>query len=429
MSEGMFRAGDYSIKKFELISSTGGSINLLGAFDELSIFEDLYNESISGQVLVKDSKNMIGSLDLHGNEHLYIIFDKPSLDEPIEKFFRVYKVSNRIVKSRTSTAYAINFTTEDQLISNQYKLSKSCRQSADAEIINILKNNINVNPNKIISRNFEPSFGATNLVIPYMRPFQAIQFITSRTVNRNGSHFFFYENREGYNFKSLENILSQKVYKNYFLTPKILEAPNPALNFSAINSLIIDQNFDTLGTLMTGGFGGRMKNLNILKRFYYETDISLLNKKNIIGKGYPINDMANKIGDNLFQTPQAFEKYFINTTLNVDFDDYPNDSEKFILRSMEQSLLNNFRMTVTVPGDPLVKVGDLIDVNLPAFAQNINPEQELDEFYSGIMLVTSVRHSITPTDHITYMTVVKDSVANKIPAAAESTLLNRAKNE
>jgi hypothetical protein len=139
--------------------------------------------------------------------------------------------------------------------------------------------------------------------------------------------------------------------------------------------------------------------------------------------------MKNKIGDNLFQTPQAFEKYFINTTLNADFDDYPNDSEKFILRSMEQSLLNNFRMTATVPGDPFIKVGDLINVNLPAFAQNINPEQELDEFYSGIMLVTSVRHSITPTDHTTYLDVVKDSVANKIPATAESTLLNRAKNE
>jgi hypothetical protein len=111
----------------------------------------------------------------------------------------------------------------------------------------------------------------------------------------------------------------------------------------------------------------------------------------------------------------------------LDLDDFPNNSEQYIFRSMEHSLLHNFRATITIPGDPFIKVGDVIFVNLPKFAQSITGDQKLDEFYSGKMLVMGVRHTVTPAAHTTYLEVVKDAVEGTLSDASNGALLLKAK--
>lgn len=428
-SPGIFKLGDYQVKAFKLLSSTGAVLDLYTSFSELTIFENLYEESMSGYVMITDSNDSTSTMDLHGSEFIQITLDKPSLDEPLEKFFRVYKISNKTIKNKVSTAYVIHFITEDNFVSNQYKISRAFSGPADVSVISILRNDIKVNPEKINLKNIESAFGELNVVIPYMNPFRAIQYLASRATNKNGSYYFFYENREGYNFKSLENILTGKIYKTYNLSPKILESPNPSDSFSSLNEILINQNFDTLSTMITGGFAGRMKNFNILRRQYTENDLNLTNRAGYpsLGKGYPVNNLTNRKGDSLLTSFQAFEKYFVSTTSNSDYDDEPNNSEQMIFRSMEHSILHNVRMTVTIPGDSLIKVGDIISINLPRFKQSTAAQQTLDEFYSGSMLVLALRHTITPTAHTTYLEVVKDSVAGTLSNASGSTLLEKAK--
>jgi hypothetical protein len=426
---GILRFGDFEIKALELISSTGAIYNLYTSFSELSIFEDIYTSALSGHIFVTDSNDMSGTMDIHGGEFLHIILDKPSLGEPIEEFFRVYKISNKVVKNKNSTAFVMHFVTEDQFVSNQYKISRAFTGPADTSVLSILRNDLNVNVRKLKLSNFESAFGETNVVIPYMHPFQAIQYFASRATNKNGSFYFFYENRDGYNFKSLETILNGQVYKTYSLTPKVLDAPRPEVSASSINEIIINQNYDTLTTMSTGGFAGRMRNLNVTRRTYTENDLNITNRHSYpaLGKGFPVNNLTNRKGDSLLTTFQSFEKYSVSTTANLDLDDFPNNSEQFIFRSMEHSLLHNFRATVTIPGDPFIKVGDIIFINLPKFAQSITGDQKLDEFYSGKMLVMGVRHTVTPAAHTTYLEVVKDAVEGTLSDASNGALLLKAK--
>lgn len=426
---GILRFGDFEIKALELISSTGAIYNLYTAFSELTIFEDLYSSSLSGHIFVTDSNDMSSTMDIHGAEFIHIILDKPSLDEPIDQFFRVYKTSNKIVKNKNSTAFVMHFITEDQFVSSQYKISRAFSGPGDASVMSILRNDLNVNALKIKLSNFEPAYGETNVVVPFMKPFQAIQYLCSRTTNKNGSFYFFYENRDGYNFKSLENILGGQVYKTYSLTPKLLDVPRPEVSSESLNEIIINQNYDSLTTLTTGGFAGRMRNLNVVRRTYTENDLNITNRQNYpaLGRGFPVNNLTNRKGDSLLTTFQAYEKYAVSTTANLDLDDFPNNSEQYIFRSMEHSLLHNFRATVTIPGDPFIKVGDIISINLPKFAQSITGDQKLDEFYSGKMLVVGLRHTVTPAAHTTYLEVVKDAVAGILSDASNSALLEKAK--
>lgn len=426
---GILRFGDFEIKALELISSTGAVYNLYTAFSELSIFEDIYSSSMSGHIMVTDSRDMSSTMDIHGGEYLHISLDKPSLNEPINQFFRVYKISNKIIKNKNSTAFVMHFITEDQFLANQYKISRAFSGPADASVISILRNDLSVDSRKIKLTNFEPAYGEVNIVVPFMKPFQAIQYLCSRATNKNGSFYFFYENRDGYNFKSLETILNARIYKSFSLTPKVIDAPRPEVSATSINEIIINQNYDVLTTLTTGGFSGRMRNLNVVRRRYTENDLNITNRQNYpaLGKGFPINNLTNRKGDSLFTTFQAFEKYSVSTTANLDLDDVPNNSEQFIFRSMEHSLLHNFRATVTIPGDPFIKVGDIIIINLPKFAQIITGDQKLDEFYSGKMLVVSVHHVVSPASHTTYLEVVKDSVAGTLSSASNSALLEKAK--
>jgi len=430
-STGIFRLGDYEVKAFRLLSSTGATLDLYTAFSELKIFEDIYSASVSGYILITDSNDNFSTMDLHGSEFLYLKLDKPSLDEPYERYFRVYKIANKIVKNKNSTAYSIHFTTEDHFISNQYKISRAFSGPADVSVLSILKKDIKTSSNKIALRNFESPYGDLNLVIPYMNPFQAINFIASRTMNENGSFFLFYENFDGYNFKSLESILKGNVYKTYNFRPKTLEKANPADSFHSIDDITINQNYDTLTTMLNGGFAVAMKNVNILRRQFSVNNYNITNRAGYptLGKGYPVNNYTNRKGDSVFTSFDAFTKYFVTTTANSDYDDQPNYSEKFAFRSMEHALLHNCRMTVSIPGDFLIKVGSIISLNLPKFAQSTKSEQDLDEFYSGSMLVMGVSHVITPTSHKTHLEIVKDSLAETLSGAANNSELEKAKNE
>jgi hypothetical protein len=382
-------------------------------------------------VLITDSNDSAGTMDLHGSEFVHLILDKPSLDEPLERYFRVYKISNKIVKNKNSTAYSIHFTTEDHFVANQYKISRAFSGPADVSVLSILRKDLKVNPSKINLKNFESPFGELNIVIPYMNPFQAINFIASRTMNDNESFYLFYENYDGYNFKSLESILKGSVYKTYNFMPKVLDVPNPADSFHSVNDITINQSYDTLTTMLNGGFATRMKNLNILRRQYSVNNFNITNRPEYptLGKGYPVNNFTNRKGDSVFTSFEAFEKYFVTTTANADYDDIPNYAEKIVFRSMEHALLHNSRITLTIPGDFLVKVGSIISLNLPKFSQSTKSQQDLDEFYSGSMLVMGVSHVITPTSHTTHLEVVKDSFAESLSSASGNSELEKAKNE
>ena len=92
---GVNNSKDYEIKSLELINSGGQTIDLRDIFVELQIFQDIYSSVMNGNILINDGNDTFSNFYLCGNEYLKVSIDKPGLNRPLERLFRIYKTTDR----------------------------------------------------------------------------------------------------------------------------------------------------------------------------------------------------------------------------------------------------------------------------------------------------------------------------------------------
>ena len=165
MPEGPISSKESSIKKLDLISSTGQSINLAEVYVQLQIYQDIFAQCMSGKLLLIDSKETFSNFFLCGNEYLHVVIDKPGLNRPFERIFRVYKVGDRKPVSNTGQSYDIYFCSDELISSNSILVSKSYKSSKIKDVIlDILNKELKVEPNRIAK--LEDTQGNFDFIIP-----------------------------------------------------------------------------------------------------------------------------------------------------------------------------------------------------------------------------------------------------------------------
>ena len=102
-------------------------------------FAALANDgSVTGEVLMSDSISLIDRAGLCGGEYLNLQFTKKRYDTPdngISKKFRIYRVSERILKNQETENYTLNFCSEEFFLSEQMKISKAYKGMTISEMV------------------------------------------------------------------------------------------------------------------------------------------------------------------------------------------------------------------------------------------------------------------------------------------------------
>ena len=423
---------------FTSIDSRDFTPNLI----ELSYNEDVFNNTASGYLMVLDSMGFINNLHFNGNEFIRISFGKgDTTTNIIDKTFRIFNVARRDPKSEGNTeTYSIYFCSEELLLSEQYKISKSYKGSDITTNINDILNTYLKVPAKKISK-IDKTYGIYDFIIPYLKPFDAINWLSTyaRPGENNfgswsmiGADMVFYEDKFGYNFRSLQSLYSQRPMRQYFYNPKNLSITDMAYNLSNALSYEIMDSFDTLGAINQGVFANRLLSIDILLRRYKTTDFSYNNyaQKASHLNSYPIiNNYQNRFGDKLYETPEAsFKMVFSNSDQNdsslvkskpgsVAHDIF---AETYIPNRTAQIPLANYtRVKISVPGDPALTAGVVINFNLTS--KNPDPQlKETDKFYSGNYLVTAVRHLLTTGQYRTVLELCKESTTEPYASVKNS---------
>ena len=224
---GIINVQDYSLETL-IIHTSVASFDLKLSMIEMSYVEDLFASVCSGYVFIAESSGFIETLALNGTEYLRVRFSKfGDNNSVIDKLFRVYKVSRRKLEGTTyKESYMINFCSDELLLSEQYKISKRYKNSLISDNINdILKNYLQV-PTKrtgIIER----TYGQYDLIIPTLKPFDAINFMINyaRPSPQNpGADMMFYEDKNGFQFRSLQTLMKLPIYQEYSYKPKNLNS-------------------------------------------------------------------------------------------------------------------------------------------------------------------------------------------------------------
>lgn len=427
---GIKNSKDYALTNLTLLSSIG-SLDLKNTFEEISYNEDLFNNSLSGYVYIIESSGLIETAAMNGTEFLRLTFSKfGDSNNQIDKLFRVYKVGKRKLEGTMfKESYVLYFCSEELLLSEQYKISKRYKDSLISDIVSdVLTNYLKVPSNK--SGTIEATYGKYDFIIPTLKPFDAINFVTNyaRPNPQNpGADMLFYEDKNGFQYRSLQSLMKQTSYYTYTYKPKNIDSKD--LNTDVHNVLTYEflDSFDTLNGITSGTFANQLISLNPLTRTkkitnfdytVYSRQAKLLNSHGII------DDSTNRKGDNLGQASQSMLK-LIFSNFDSESNSYVagvpgasgNDiyAETFIpYRTAQLGLANYTRLRISVPGDCNLTVGRVLTFNLSS--RNLTNKGALDKYYSGNYFITGVRHLIDLTSFRTILEITKESVPNAYPA-------------
>lgn len=428
---------DFYLESCKIVTALNQPFDFSKMVVEINYFEDIYNSCITGNLVLNDSNSMLNTLGFSGNDYLILTFKKPGDDKfKLSKTFRIFSVSDRHQAKDQNENYILNFCSEEYILSEQYKISKSYPNKKISDIvIDIIQNQLKVSPDKFLARNIEETKGLNNFIIPNLKPFEALNWLCTRALSNNskteGSPYLFYENLEGFNFKSLQTLYSNPIYRTYRYEPKNLTMPDDSrvqdLNMELSNVLAYEtiSNFNTVDSINSGMFANRLIAVDPVRQTYTVNDFDLLKyftpdtpKLNTFP---PISDSVNRIGDTSNSTYDAVLKVATTNTGQTTLNRYiktkqpsirDTNIEKYVpYRTSQIPQLNTIRYKISIPGDPLITVGTVIEFMLPENRYIEDGTRMWDQYYSGNFLVTALRHKIDQENKfITILEISKESL-------------------
>jgi len=438
---------DVKINEVVIHPSSGRGEDITSIVNVINIHEDLFLPVITGSVQLIDGRALPGTLSLHGNEFITISFNRPDdqgIDTKYTKSFRIYKIGERGQAGTTQAqSYIIYFCSEELVYSNQLLLSKTYKGGSCTDYVKkILTKDLKTNSNRIVDQNFEPSSGDAFHVLTKYKPFEAINHFANRSFNNNYSSFVFFENKDGFNFSSLERLfkrptLNELSYNTSKFTNEIQNAVFK--NSNDMNKFEIAQTFDILKNTRKGAYSSTHLTLDILTQQYRRNKYSVVDEKNkkiMMDGNFPFNDAKNRGGKALYEEYDSCMKYSI-TNLGQTNNPYfqskvqrvldTNIENTLIQRNMQLNLLQSTALECIVPGNPFYSVGYMLDFNMPAFSQNLNNERLIDPYYKGKYLITETRHMISGGKLQTMLRLSKNSVATAYDKASETEGFSKAR--
>lgn len=421
---GSYGPQDASIDQLNFRSAGGDNVDLKKVMIELSYFEDIYSFSTSGYVVVRDSLGLIEKLQITGKEYIDITFGKQrSGANNIKKSFRVYKIGDRKQNGNlNSEIYKIFFCSEELVLSEQTKVSKSYTGKKISEIVrDILVDKLKT-PNAV---SIEETTGMYDFVIPLLKPFEAISWLSlyARPTKTDliGADMLLFENRNGYNFRSIASMMQDSAYTTYKYQQQNLGQQSFNDETNSVLKFEIVKTFDALNDTSSGMFANRTIVVDPLTRSYSISDFDYNKYKNEVkpvnGQGI-LPSTKNRLGLSPNQSYEGSLKVLWGTTkANVSsyIDEKPGSVAKDIFadtyvkyRTAQLALANHTVVKLVIPGDPGLSVGRTINFDMLSLTGGQTKDK--DKFYSGKYLVTAVRHILQSQGvYQTVVEIAKDS--------------------
>lgn len=417
-------AGDININEIKITSLNGKFIDITGIVIGIEIFEDLFSPFISGNLIVNESVDLVSYLPLVGEEFLYLDIATPSFsgrDKVIKGEFYLYKLSDRELMGDRNLAYRLHFVSKESVVDINKKISK-CFSGRISDIARTLISDKIDGLETDLPVNIQETSNSTKYVSNYWSPVKNLNYISNSALNqRKDSSFIFFQNRQGFNFVSLEQLYYEPVkqtfiYDSYFRDMALngKDRKNVPELYKRIKDIKISELYNNMDKNMSGMYKSRIFTHDILTKKYASKNYDMLENwfnRNHLNQ-YPL------ASNNNFHSPWSriltVPKYYNN------FENYGDVSNAKTIQKRISEVLqaDGNKIQITVPGRTDYTVGIKVNVILykvePTLKSDADP---IDRILSGNYLVTAINHSITREDHQCIMELVKDSYAVNLNGA------------
>lgn len=412
-------AGDINVEKMSIISTNGTEYSILNQIAGLQIFEDMFAPFITGTITVKDSLDFVSVLPMIGQELLDIDMHTPTLKDRggrLKGQFYIYRIKNRQFLGDKSLVYELDFISKEAITDCNVKTSKSYSGKV-SELVKQVLTDVRVQFDSVKELVIEETSNSTQYISNYWSPIKNMNFLAESAKNINNSpSYLFFENRDGFNFGSLDTLVSSPTISQTFnynsFTQNISKTGpsqrNVSMDFQKIENISVTEGINTLNRIQRGFMASTLTTVDITtKKFEFKYYNSLvghyttkhLNEFPLVNYKFPIDPSAKSMTE-----PKAFMNF-------TSFGDSTN-TESIQRRIYELNAKNDFKVNIVVPGRLDYTVGQVVKLDLTR-VQPIKKDDSLqsikDEIYSGKYLITAINHFITREKHECNMELAKDS--------------------
>ena len=444
-------AGDYKLDRVFLHNHLGEITDIKNVMIELNIFESIYSNALTGSIVIADAQNLIGKLQINGTERISFKLSTPgSIDErsivdaSVETGhpFHIYKITDKRQLNSNTMVYTLHFASREFMRNLRTKVSQAFDGRFDMSALKILTDEDLLDSKKQIS--FEPCGNSDKIVIPNLRPFDAINMMANRALPQmsNGVGYYFYETTKGIYFRSWDNMVSVRgsydrpIAQEFNYMPQNISADpqeyDDKINhdYKSVESYRFVNNFhDVAANTALGTYAHNVITYNIFDKsvnkidYNYEYEFAqtkhteVANEKSnreryaIAASSY-VDEDDKKISDykesrvSLQPTTQFLHNEEKGAGYGIDVS---QDGRKLAERESQlNQVTNGTVLTMVVKGQSYLEAGDLIKFNMLTVDEK-NPTM-YDPQYSGKYVITKIRHQVTSKQYKMALECAKDSV-------------------
>jgi hypothetical protein len=408
-------AGDVSINKVKVVSSSGFHQDIANQVKGIQIFEDLLSPFITGSLIIKDSLDLINLFPFVGEEFLELDISTPTLKQGnITGKFYIYKMTDRDFIGDKSVVYQLHFTSQESLIDLNKSISKSFSGKV-SDIVTRFLTDKTIGLQVTNKPTIEETSNETKYISNFWSPIKNIIYLTENATTKSGSpSYVFFENRSGYNFVSLESLYAKPVTQTFIKDNYVRDnrgssgsVKNIQEDYKRISNIKVPVGIDYIDRIQSGAYSSRMYTYDLATKKVSSKNFSAAdafpNRKHLNEFPAYSKKVIYRYGAKILNEL----KYYNNFS---NFGDATNT--KFIQERI--SLLKQAESTkveITVPGRCDYTVGQKVELKLyKAEPLNKNDKSVLDNMFSGNYIIAAINHQISKEMHECSMELIKDSL-------------------
>ena len=388
-----------------------------------------------GTVKGKDGKmqGIYNGLPLRGGERVIIkIAGNSKTNKGLDfsknstQYFYVASISNVTVDAEKEI-FTLNLVSRESITNQTSKVGRKfpTSQTISKSVIDIIKEYLKSDKIGTIDETQNKYGFIGNL----KKPFSIITWLASKSVGYQGpgkdssAGFLFFETKEGFNFRSVDNLINQDPYEQDFTySPGVVKSNDPYKDFK-IAKYTIDRNQDLLDKLRKGAYSSERYYINPVS---FEPDIRHFKSSDYRGKVNNLGDEkislpSTEDGESLGDLPTrifvgmldvgTIEKTATDKGWNDPIDRNADPAKTQAQSMMRYNQLMSQIVEITIPLNTNLNAGGVIRCIFPSVDRE--KKKSADAQSSGLYMIRELAHYFDGKGSYTKLKIVRDSSGRK----------------
>lgn len=385
----MNRFDTFSVKEIVMTSHSGQQFDLRENMVETHIFSSIIDISISAQLFIHDSFNIIENAPIVGGESVRLKWRTEGRNDYSVYDFKIYKIGRRTTED-TIQGFVLYLTTADAYNDANISVSQAFKGEYSVSIPKVLNNLGTTRP---IDVDVTSGSMARPFISPNWSPLQISKWMANRAMDDDGNPVFFYEDEDGYKFRTVSSIYNQPIWSTFVYEPQETFEYSQERTIHNIASFAINNSRNAMANSLDG---------------LYDTELSVYDfRKKTIDvqhKTYSQSSAPQVDVDKLDHdvNTDRIHRRFIETQSDRSHEgDYH--------RRLVNLLMDQFSITAVLAGDSDMRIGNIIEFDVPATEPLNRGIKQKEERNSGRFLISAIKTTLTRQNCTMGITICKDS--------------------